>query len=166
LSYDCRTVLNERYEAGRLEFIISKNVVRTNNGVYHLVGPINKGYPNNLYRACMEANGIPRTWKYILTQFSEKPPSYNQSVATEMSNDMITTIGMGIQELIKSYRVLRNLATIADRRTREHNKDRKSLSFVRHQFNQKLVQSLKIVNDQIIMVMFNVLNCVKYLKFK
>lgn len=157
LSHDCRIVLYEKYDAGRLEFIISKNVVRTNNGVYHLVGPINTGYPNNLYRACLEANGIPRTWKYILTQFSEKRPTYNQRVASAASNEMITTIGKGIQELIKSYRVLRHFATIADRRTREHNKARKGISFVRYQFHQKLVKSLKIVNDQIIMVRFNVL---------
>jgi len=157
LSYDCRTILYQRYEAGRLEFIISKNVVRTNNGVYHLLGPIARGYPNNLYRACLEANGIPKTWKYILTQFSAKPPTYNQSMASATSNTMISTIGMGVQELIKSYRVLRHLAIIADRRTKEHSKARKSISFVRHQFHQKLVQSLRIVNNQIIMVRFNYL---------
>jgi len=157
LKNDCRTILYKRYDAGRLKFIISRNVVRTNNGVYHLVGPIVKGYPNNLYRACLEANGIPRTWKYILTQFSGKPPTYNQNMVSTISNTAVNAIGMGIQELIKSFRVLRHLAIIADRRTREHNKARKSITFVRHQFNQKLVESLKIINDQIIMVRFDIL---------
>lgn len=157
LANDGRTVIRENYYAGRLKLIISHNIVKTNMGVYHLIGKISQGYPNNLYRACLEANGIPKTWKYILTQFSGKRPAYTQPTTSRLSNHEIEIIGRGTLELIKSYRLLRHFATIADRRTREHNKAHKSISFVRHLFHQKLVKSLKIVNDQIILVRFNVL---------
>jgi len=156
LENDRQTISCESYDAGRLVFVISKNIVRTNDGVYHLLGPIAQGYPNNLYRACLEADGIPRTWKYVLTQFSSKLPDDNQRMISTTDDAAVTnSIGMGIQELIRSFRILRHLAMISDKRFKEHSNARKSVSFARHQFKQKLVYSLRVVNNQIIMVRYN-----------
>jgi len=152
LANDRQTILCRFYDAGRLKFVISKNIVKTNNGVYHLLGPIIQGYPNNLYRACLQVGGIPKTWKYVLTQFSDKLPYDYQRLTTAITNAVTTNIGIGIQELINSFRVLRNLAIVANRKTKELIKARKRLGFIRINFNQKLVRSLQIVNDQIITV--------------
>jgi len=161
LEADRQTISCENYDAGRLVFVISKNVVKTNEGIYHLVGPITQGYPSNLYRACLEADGIPRTWKYVLTQFSGRLSDGNQRIISTANNEAeINLIGIEIQELIRSFKILRNLAIIADKRLKEHSKARKSISFVRHHFQQKLAYSLRVVNNQIIVVWYNVLEII------
>lgn len=168
LENDGRTVIYENEYAGRIQSIISYNIVKTHIGVYHLVGPISQGYPNNLYRACLEANGIPRTWKYILTQFSgpgyapRRAPAHVPAPAplpapVRARNYEVERMGMGVQELIRSFCLLRNFAIIADRKSKELQKARKPISFVRYRFHEKVVQSLKTVNTQIILVRFNVL---------
>eukprot|EP00102_Acyrthosiphon_pisum_P023940 XP_016661150.1 PREDICTED: uncharacterized protein LOC107884139 [Acyrthosiphon pisum] len=153
LENDRQTISCENYDAGRLVFVISKDIVKTNDGVYHLLGPIAQGYPNNLYRACLEAGGIPRTWKYVLTQFSGRlPGGIQRTISTADDAAVVHSIGIRIQELIRSFKILRRLAIIADKRLKEHSNARKSISFVRHHFQQKLAYSLRIINNQIIMV--------------
>jgi len=161
LENDCKTILCENYDAGRLVFVVSKNIVKTNEGIYHLLGPIAKGYPSNLYRACLEADGIPRTWKYVLTQFSGRLSDGSQrAISTTDNRAVIRALGIEIHELIKSYKIIRRLATAADTRLKEHVNARKSISFVRHLFQQKLVYSLRVINDKIIMVRYNVLEII------
>lgn len=157
LAYDRQTILYEIYDAGRLDFVISKNVVKTNNGVYHLLGPIIQGYPNNLYRACLVAEGIPKTWKYVLTQFSGQLPDTNQRMTSTTANAVVHNIGLRIMELIKSFRVLRILAIAADRKSKERVNTGEPFDLVRNQFEQKIFCSLRNVNNEIIKVRYNVL---------
>lgn len=38
--------------------------------MYRLIGNMIGGSPNELYRACLDANGVPRIWRSLLKQFS------------------------------------------------------------------------------------------------
>ncbi|VVC34547.1 Hypothetical protein CINCED_3A025604 [Cinara cedri] len=66
---DLVKVLEKDHCAGILKFRKNKNLVQTDKGLYNLIGPIRGGLPNNLFLRCLEAKGIPRTWKHFLTRF-------------------------------------------------------------------------------------------------
>jgi len=72
LGDDKMTVLEKRHDAGVLENRKSNNLVKTTNGLYRLIGHLVGGSPNELYSACLAIHGIPRTWKHILKQLTEK----------------------------------------------------------------------------------------------
>ncbi len=80
LSKDRRRILNENHHAGILDFVVSKKLIKTSQGLYELIGPITKASSDNLYRACLEIDGLPRTWKYILTQFPSKINNFNKKL--------------------------------------------------------------------------------------
>lgn len=46
------------------------NLVKTNKGLYRLVGNIIGGHPNELYQTCLTLKGIPRTWRNFMKTFS------------------------------------------------------------------------------------------------
>lgn len=71
LGDDKSTVIEKRHEAGIIEGRKTTNLVKTRNGLYHLVGNIIGGSPNELYQACLEIHGIPRTWRNIVKQLTE-----------------------------------------------------------------------------------------------
>jgi len=159
LAKDRVTITNENYDAGRLHFIISKNVVKTNTGIYHLIGPIIKGSPNNLYRACLETNGIPKTWRYLLTQFSSKPPPNNQSITGR-----INTNGDSLYDLVRNYHFIRQLLYIAYCRGKTLKKSFKPIDadqipvyFLRYKFHQKLIRTIKGVTHKIFKVIIRLL---------
>ncbi|XP_060848356.1 uncharacterized protein LOC132927782 [Rhopalosiphum padi] len=66
------TVLKKFHNAGILVVRKTKNIVKTEKGFYHLIGPIIGGSPPDLVRACVEINGIPKAWRNILTKLSEE----------------------------------------------------------------------------------------------
>lgn len=72
LGDDKITVLENRHDAGVLENRKSNNLVKTTKGLYRLIGHLVGGSPNELYSACLAVHGIPRTWKHILKQLTEK----------------------------------------------------------------------------------------------
>lgn len=64
------TVLENNHDAGVLEKRIENNLVKTKNGLYRLIGHLIRGSPNELYNVCLAINGIPKRWKFIMTQLS------------------------------------------------------------------------------------------------
>lgn len=74
------TVLEKNHDAGVLQARKENNLVRTNNGLYRLIGNVFSGSPNELYNVCLSINGIPRTWKNILNQLSVKEKSNRNAI--------------------------------------------------------------------------------------
>jgi len=72
LAEDQTTVLKKVHKAGILVVRKTKQIIKTDNGLYHLIGPIAEGSPVNLFRACVETNGIPKTWRNILANLSKE----------------------------------------------------------------------------------------------
>lgn len=66
LREDRATVLEKNHDAGVLESRKSLDLVRTNKGLYRLIGKIINGSPYELYQSCVALCGVPRTWKQIL----------------------------------------------------------------------------------------------------
>ncbi|XP_008180015.1 uncharacterized protein LOC100167394 isoform X2 [Acyrthosiphon pisum] len=71
LGEDKQTVVEKRHEAGIFEGRKENSLVKTKNGLYRLVGNIIGGSPNKLYQTCVSVNGIPRTWRKIVTELTE-----------------------------------------------------------------------------------------------
>lgn len=63
MEQDQITVKEIKHNAGILLARKAKNLVKTKNGFYHLLGNIIGGSPNEVYQTCFAINGIPRTWK-------------------------------------------------------------------------------------------------------
>ncbi|XP_026817679.1 uncharacterized protein LOC113556750 [Rhopalosiphum maidis] len=81
LAADQITVLKKVHKAGILVVRKTKNIVKTEKGFYHLIGPIIEGSPHDLVRACVEINGIPKAWRNILTKLSgEVEVNLNESM--------------------------------------------------------------------------------------
>ncbi|XP_025203437.1 uncharacterized protein LOC112600434 [Melanaphis sacchari] len=81
LAEDQIRVLKKVHKAGILVARKTKNIVKTDKGFYHLIGPIIEGSPIDLFRACVEINGIPKTWRNILTHLSaEVKVNHNESM--------------------------------------------------------------------------------------
>lgn len=66
LREDRATVLEKNHDAGVLESRKHLDLVRTNKGLYRLIGKIINGSPYELYQSCVALCGVPRTWKKIL----------------------------------------------------------------------------------------------------
>jgi len=81
LARDQITELKKVHKAGVLVARKTKNFVKTDKGFYHLIGPIAEASPLNLFCACIETNGIPKTWRSILTHLkTEVEVNLNESV--------------------------------------------------------------------------------------
>ncbi|KAE9524022.1 hypothetical protein AGLY_015669 [Aphis glycines] len=81
LARDQITELKKVHKAGVLVARKAKNIIKTDKGFYHLIGSIAEGSPPNLLRACIETNGIPKTWRSILTHLTTKiEVNLNESV--------------------------------------------------------------------------------------
>ncbi|XP_050066215.1 uncharacterized protein LOC126555318 [Aphis gossypii] len=81
LARDQITELKKVHKAGVLVARKAKNIIKTDKGFYHLIGSIAEGSPPNLLRACIETNGIPKTWRSILTHLTTKVEvNLNESV--------------------------------------------------------------------------------------
>lgn len=81
LARDQITKLKKVHKAGVLVARKSKNIINTDKGYYHLIGPIAEGSPLKLFRACIETNGIPKTWRKILMHLTtEVEVNLNESV--------------------------------------------------------------------------------------
>ncbi|XP_003245548.1 uncharacterized protein LOC100569334 [Acyrthosiphon pisum] len=81
LAGDQTTELKKVHKAGILVVRKTKQIVKTDNGLYHLIGPIAEGSPANLFRACVETNGIPKIWRNILINLStEVEVNLNESM--------------------------------------------------------------------------------------
>ncbi|XP_025203495.1 uncharacterized protein LOC112600474 [Melanaphis sacchari] len=81
LAEDQIRILKKVHEAGILVARKTKNIVKTDKGFYHLIGPITEGSPFDLFRACAEINGIPKTWRNILTHLlAEVKVNHNESM--------------------------------------------------------------------------------------
>lgn len=72
LSGDQGTVVENFHNAGILKYRIENNLIKTTNGLYRIIDGIIGGSPNELYRACLETNGIPTKWKNIIKQITEE----------------------------------------------------------------------------------------------
>lgn len=46
-----------------------KNLVKTNKGIYRLIGNIIGGHPNEFYQTCLALKGIPRNWRNFMKTF-------------------------------------------------------------------------------------------------
>lgn len=123
----------------------------TNTGVYHLIGPIAKGYPNILYQACLHINGIPRIWGHLLTQLTGMPTSSNQNLAIngEIFNSPI------LDYLISKYWLVQKLLLVTNNKLKGFGNHYNPSNVVVYQFHKKLVEAVKVVNDTIMMVRFN-----------
>lgn len=121
--------------------------------MYRLIGPITKGYPNNLYRACLHIKGIPRTWKYLLTQFTGMPTNSNQSLAR--SGEFFNNSRLLF--MISKYRLIHKLLLATNIKLKAFGKHYNPSNIAVYQFHQKLIQARKIINNLIIMVRFNVI---------
>ncbi|KAE9521308.1 hypothetical protein AGLY_018288 [Aphis glycines] len=81
LGRDQITELKKVHKAGVLVARKTKNIIKTDKGLYHLIGSITEGSPLNLFRACIETNGIPKTWRSILMPLKTKVEvNVNESV--------------------------------------------------------------------------------------
>ncbi|XP_050527393.1 uncharacterized protein LOC126897669 [Daktulosphaira vitifoliae] len=66
LAQDKVTVLEKNHDAGILECRKEKNLIKTKNGLYRLLGNIISGYPKNVFTICLETGGIPLRWRILL----------------------------------------------------------------------------------------------------
>ncbi|KAE9523231.1 hypothetical protein AGLY_016371, partial [Aphis glycines] len=81
LARDQITELKKVHKAGVLVARKSKNIIKTDRGLYHLIGSITEGSPLNLFRACIGTNGIPKTWRSFLMPLKTKiEVNVNESV--------------------------------------------------------------------------------------
>ncbi|KAE9521313.1 hypothetical protein AGLY_018293 [Aphis glycines] len=81
LARDQITELKKVHKAFVLVARKSKNIIKTDSGFYHLIGSITEGSPLNLFCACIETNGIPKTWRSILMPLKTKiEVNVNESV--------------------------------------------------------------------------------------
>jgi hypothetical protein len=101
-----------------------------------------------LYHACLQINGIPKTWKYILTQFSTKIIAQNQNTI-----DKERIINLILHEvLMKGFRLVQILMEITVRKMREQGSTRKPMSFIRYFFHKKLIFGMQTINEKMIQV--------------
>ncbi|XP_050066216.1 uncharacterized protein LOC126555319 isoform X1 [Aphis gossypii] len=111
ISKDRHRTINENHFAGFLDFVVSKNLIKTSHGLYELTGPIANASSDNLYRACLEINGLPRTWKYILTQFPSKFNNFNKKLG--IRRKYVTNCL--VQEMMtKSYKFVEKLLQVTN----------------------------------------------------
>lgn len=152
LSKDRRRILNENHYAGFLDFVVSKNLIKTSHGLYELIGPITKASSDNLYRACLEINGFPKTWKYILTQFHSKTTIFNRKLEKRRNN----AINCLMQEIMTgSYKLVKKLLQVTDSKIRANCAiKKKEVPLLRLMFERKLIETLNIVHFSITGVMF------------
>ncbi|XP_026817680.1 uncharacterized protein LOC113556751 [Rhopalosiphum maidis] len=104
------------------------------------------GSPDNLYRACLHINGVPKTWKYILTQFSDKRIAQNLNT---INKERIVNLILH-EVLMKGFRLVQILMEITVRRVREHSSTRKPISFIRYFFHKKLIFGMQTINEKMI----------------
>lgn len=70
LKADQSTIVEEHHNAGFIKTRKNKNVLKTNNGLYCLLGNIIGGSPDELYQQCLFNNGFPAKWRVILDKYS------------------------------------------------------------------------------------------------
>ncbi|XP_050428242.1 uncharacterized protein LOC126838133 [Adelges cooleyi] len=68
IAEDKVTTLEEGHDAGILETRKEKNLIKTKNGIYRLMGNIVRGHPKDIYNICCEIQGIPKNWKLLIRQ--------------------------------------------------------------------------------------------------
>jgi len=144
LSKDRLKTINENHYAGFLDFVVSKNLIKTSHGLYELIGPIAYASSDNLYRACLEINGLPRTWKYILTQFPSKVNNFNQKLAIRRKY----ATNCLLQEMMtKSYKFVEKLLRVTNSKIHTNRAiKKKEVPLLRKMFEKKLVNSLEVVD--------------------
>jgi len=162
LSKDRRRILNENHHAGILDFVVSKKLIKTSQGLYELIGPITKASSDNLYRACLEIDGLPRTWKYILTQFPSKINSFNEKLLIRRKYAPNCLVQ---ENMMNKYKFVEKLLRITISKIRNGNRaiKKKEVPLLRIMFERKLINSLKVFNFDITKVCFNVLILLGYI---
>ncbi|KAE9521311.1 hypothetical protein AGLY_018291 [Aphis glycines] len=144
LSKDSRRTIKENYYAGFLDFVVSKNLIKTTHGLYELIGPIANASTDNLYRACLENNGLPRTWKYILTQFPSKINNFNKKLAIRRK---YATNCLVQKTMTNSYKFDEKLLRVTNPKVRVNRAiKKKEVPLLRRLFEKKLVGSLEVVD--------------------
>uniref|UniRef100_A0A2S2Q063 SANTA domain-containing protein n=2 Tax=Sipha flava TaxID=143950 RepID=A0A2S2Q063_9HEMI len=71
LEADRLTITEEKHNAGVIISRKEKDLVKTNNGLYRLLGKIIGGSPNELYQECLSNDGVPMRWRKIISKHSD-----------------------------------------------------------------------------------------------
>ncbi|CAI6352642.1 unnamed protein product [Macrosiphum euphorbiae] len=159
LAGDQTTELKKVHKAGILVVRKTKQIVKTDNGLYHLIGPIAEGSPANLFRACVETNGIPKTWRNILTNLStEAEVNLNESMtrkgtiyskekkAGHNSSGPKSNFG---RDLINDKDFRQQLTELsASRRMKPFSVCHTPTQLLKHKFHRKYVKACLIVGGQ------------------
>uniref|UniRef100_A0A2S2P7P0 Uncharacterized protein n=1 Tax=Schizaphis graminum TaxID=13262 RepID=A0A2S2P7P0_SCHGA len=160
LAGDQITVLKKVHKAGILVVRKTKNIVKTEKGFYHLIGPIIEGSPLDLVRACVEINGIPKAWRNILTKLSgEVEVNLNESMTrkgTIYNKEKKTSLNsFGTKELLENdlhglsdsdfRQQLSQLSTSTKMKSFECNTPSQLL---KHKFHRKFVKACLIIGSQ------------------
>jgi len=139
LSKDRRRILNENHFAGFLDFVISKNLIKTSHGLYELIGPITKASSDNLYRACLEIDGLPRTWKYILTQFPSKFNNFNEKLLIRRK---YASNWLQQENMTKKYKFIEEFLRVTNSKIPDNRAiKKKEVPLLRTMFERKLINS-------------------------
>lgn len=69
LEADKSTLIEKHHNAGIIISRKKKDLLKTNNGLYCLVGNIISGSPEELYQGCLSKKGFPLRWKIILGKY-------------------------------------------------------------------------------------------------
>lgn len=159
LAGDQTTVLKKAHRAGILVVRKTKHIVKTDNGLYHLIGPIIEGSPVNLYRACVEANGIPKTWRNILSNLSmEVDINLNESMTRKGTiynkEKKIGQKSSGSKaaferKLLNDSNLRQQLSEISTSRTiKPFEACHTPAQLLKHRFHRKFVKACLIIGSQ------------------
>lgn len=157
LAGDQTTELKKVHKAGILVVRKTKQIVKTDNGLYHLIGPIAEGCPVNLFRACVETNGIPKTWRNILTNLSteldlnesmtRKGTIYNKEKKTG-HNSSAPKANFG-RDLINDTEFRQQLTELSTSRTiKPFAVCHTPTQLLKHKFHRKYVKACLIIGSQ------------------
>lgn len=159
LAGDQTTVLKKFHKAGILIVRKTKQIVKTDNGLYHLIGPIADGSPVTLFRACVETNGIPKFWKNILTNLlTEVKVNLNESMTRKGTiynkeklaghNSSGTKAHFG-RDLINDKDFCQQLTELSTSRTiKPFEVCHTPTQLLKHKFHRKYVKACLIVGSQ------------------
>ncbi|KAE9521310.1 hypothetical protein AGLY_018290 [Aphis glycines] len=164
LGRDQITELKKVHKAGVLVARKTKNIIKTDKGLYHLIGSITEGSPLNLFRACIETNGIPKTWRSILMPLKtkvevnvnesvtrkgtiynkEKKASHNVPKTEEFSEDLPCDLLNGLND--SDFR--RQLLQLSSpKTTKSFGGCQTPSQLLKHKFHRKFVKACLIIGS-------------------
>ncbi len=165
LARDQNMELKKVHKAGVLVARKSKNIIKTDKGYYHLIGPIAEGSPLKLFRACIETNGIPKTWRSILTHLTtEVEVNLNESVTRKgtiynkeikASHNVSETEEFSEEDLprdllngLNDSDFRRQLLQLSSPKTTSFGGCQTPSQLLKHKFHRKFVKACLIIGSQ------------------